>query len=137
MIVIVVKGDTTVAKKNVNPILRVRVNREIYEKADHIIKEMRLTHAQVIEMLYHQIGIHRKIPFNIELGDLTLISAKWGAKPQSTGVGKLRKAPDVLYSDGWISNQAHLVREKEALEQKDYQLKQAIERAQKEREEKK
>lgn len=55
--------------KNVN--LNIRTNRSLKEKVGAILRDLGLNHSVVVNMLYRQILIHKRIPFPINIPNKT------------------------------------------------------------------
>jgi len=54
-----------VTKTNKNGTIRVRINYELKEAAEKILEDVGLSPSKAIELLYNQIIIQEKLPFEI------------------------------------------------------------------------
>lgn len=54
-------------KKRIEKRIRISVNTETFKKVEELLKTINMTPSQVIGMMFTQILLHKKIPFDINI----------------------------------------------------------------------
>lgn len=103
------------SEKKEKSLLRLRIDTEIKEEAELILKELGIRKTLAIELLYKQIIEHRKIPFDISLREkvreykppdpLKAHKSLERYKLSQGSIDSYHKAREKLISDGCLDGQ--------------------------------